>query len=227
VTSAPRTRKDEEMSENTGGCTHGSYAWECSSCQRAATMRSLLERAERAEDDLATLRAEVERLTRELAEANEAADLERDERTAHWATLSRAEKAEAARDRAISSHDHVLAMYREAHAEIAHWRTLVERALELDANGGDMRRVLRAALAPPLVRPKNRSGIVIGGDPAETSDVSPPPLDMSWADEDPGTCFVCGKPWQLVRPGKSQPNCRCDEAHGTGDISKPKKGQGT
>ena len=29
--------------------------------------------------------------------------------------------------------------------------------------------------------------------------------------EDLGTCLKCGEPYQLVRPGKSQPTCVCDE----------------
>jgi hypothetical protein len=28
----------------------------------------------------------------------------------------------------------------------------------------------------------------------------------------PGFCPFCGKAWQLVRPGKSQPMCQCQEA---------------
>jgi len=28
-------------------------------------------------------------------------------------------------------------------------------------------------------------------------------------DEDPGRCAICGKPFELVRPGKSQPTCSC------------------
>lgn len=28
--------------------------------------------------------------------------------------------------------------------------------------------------------------------------------------EDPGYCITCKKPWELVRPGKSQPTCNCD-----------------
>jgi hypothetical protein len=31
-----------------------------------------------------------------------------------------------------------------------------------------------------------------------------------WGDEDPGTCQCCGVAWELVRPGKSQPNCHCE-----------------
>lgn len=32
-----------------------------------------------------------------------------------------------------------------------------------------------------------------------------------WTGEDPGTCTECGKAFQLVRPGKSQPMCGCWE----------------
>ena len=28
-------------------------------------------------------------------------------------------------------------------------------------------------------------------------------------EEDPGTCIHCGKTFQLIRPGKSQPTCDC------------------
>ena len=28
-------------------------------------------------------------------------------------------------------------------------------------------------------------------------------------EEDPIECITCGKPWELVRPGKSQPTCEC------------------
>jgi hypothetical protein len=31
----------------------------------------------------------------------------------------------------------------------------------------------------------------------------------AWANEDPGTCVKCGEPFELVRPGKSQPTCDC------------------
>jgi hypothetical protein len=31
----------------------------------------------------------------------------------------------------------------------------------------------------------------------------------AFVDEDPGTCTKCGAPFELVRPGKSQPTCRC------------------
>lgn len=30
-----------------------------------------------------------------------------------------------------------------------------------------------------------------------------------WTDEDPGSCVTCGQPWELLRPGKSQPTCDC------------------
>ncbi len=30
-------------------------------------------------------------------------------------------------------------------------------------------------------------------------------------DEDPGTCPDCGRPWEIVRPGKSQPTCDCND----------------
>ena len=33
----------------------------------------------------------------------------------------------------------------------------------------------------------------------------------SWTDEDPGTCPECGEAWELVRPGKSQPVCDCQD----------------
>jgi hypothetical protein len=36
-------------------------------------------------------------------------------------------------------------------------------------------------------------------------------LDLSWADEDPGTCHWCGVPHEWVRPGKTQPTCECHE----------------
>jgi len=42
-----------------------------------------------------------------------------------------------------------------------------------------------------------------------------------WWDEDPGTCADCGEPYELVRPGKSQPTCTCHEtcpAHGEGKV---------
>lgn len=29
--------------------------------------------------------------------------------------------------------------------------------------------------------------------------------------EDPGACPYCGESFQIVRPGKSQPNCDCQE----------------
>lgn len=29
------------------------------------------------------------------------------------------------------------------------------------------------------------------------------------AEEDPGRCARCGEPFELIRPGKSQPTCRC------------------
>lgn len=29
--------------------------------------------------------------------------------------------------------------------------------------------------------------------------------------EDAGECIECGKPWELVRPGKSQPTCDCQD----------------
>ena len=32
---------------------------------------------------------------------------------------------------------------------------------------------------------------------------------VDWMDEDPGTCTECGEPFELVRPGKSQPTCDC------------------
>jgi hypothetical protein len=32
-----------------------------------------------------------------------------------------------------------------------------------------------------------------------------------WTFEDPGTCSRCGEPFDLVRPGKSQPTCECWE----------------
>jgi hypothetical protein len=34
-------------------------------------------------------------------------------------------------------------------------------------------------------------------------------LDMDGEYEDPGTCAECGKAYELVRPGKSQPTCEC------------------
>jgi len=34
--------------------------------------------------------------------------------------------------------------------------------------------------------------------------------DLSWADEDPGTCQECGAPMEHVRPGKVQRTCDCD-----------------
>jgi hypothetical protein len=36
--------------------------------------------------------------------------------------------------------------------------------------------------------------------------------EVNWDDEDPGECATCGTYYELVRPGKSQPNCRCDDA---------------
>jgi hypothetical protein len=36
----------------------------------------------------------------------------------------------------------------------------------------------------------------------------------NWEDEDPGLCRRCGQPWELVRPGKSQPTCGCWEKEG-------------
>lgn len=32
---------------------------------------------------------------------------------------------------------------------------------------------------------------------------------MMRGDEDPGYCPSCGAPWEIVRPGKSQPICGC------------------
>lgn len=32
-----------------------------------------------------------------------------------------------------------------------------------------------------------------------------------WTDEDPGNCIHCGQAYELVRPGKSQPTCTCNE----------------
>ena len=34
---------------------------------------------------------------------------------------------------------------------------------------------------------------------------------VGWMDEDPGSCPECGKAWELVRPGKSQPTCDCQD----------------
>ena len=31
-----------------------------------------------------------------------------------------------------------------------------------------------------------------------------------WWMEDPGSCEDCGESYEWVRPGKSQPTCRCD-----------------
>lgn len=35
------------------------------------------------------------------------------------------------------------------------------------------------------------------------------PAAVNWDDEDPGTCPMCNAPFELVRPGKSQPTCGC------------------
>ena len=32
-----------------------------------------------------------------------------------------------------------------------------------------------------------------------------------WMDEDSGSCPLCGEKWELVRPGKSQPVCECQD----------------
>lgn len=32
----------------------------------------------------------------------------------------------------------------------------------------------------------------------------------TWLEEDPGWCLQCQKPYELVRPGKSQPTCDCE-----------------
>ena len=37
------------------------------------------------------------------------------------------------------------------------------------------------------------------------------PLTFDPLDEDPGECPICQKPWELVRPGKSQPTCDCQD----------------
>ena len=34
---------------------------------------------------------------------------------------------------------------------------------------------------------------------------------MDWTEEDPGSCPYCNEPWELVRPGKSQPVCECQD----------------
>ena len=36
-------------------------------------------------------------------------------------------------------------------------------------------------------------------------------LDFDWTKEDPGNCYICGDEWELVRPGKSQPTCDCQD----------------
>lgn len=38
-----------------------------------------------------------------------------------------------------------------------------------------------------------------------------PPCPECWPvdDDDPGSCGYCGQPMELVRPGKSQPTCEC------------------
>jgi hypothetical protein len=38
-----------------------------------------------------------------------------------------------------------------------------------------------------------------------------PELDMKSTQEDPGVCPECDAPWELVRPGKSQPTCTCQD----------------
>ena len=38
-----------------------------------------------------------------------------------------------------------------------------------------------------------------------------PNLDMKWADEDAGTCPECDATRELVRPGKSQATCDCQD----------------
>ena len=45
----------------------------------------------------------------------------------------------------------------------------------------------------------------LDGSISKTVEVS----DADWMNEDPGICAHCGKPWELVRPGKSQPTCEC------------------
>jgi hypothetical protein len=39
--------------------------------------------------------------------------------------------------------------------------------------------------------------------------IEPASAAYDWTQEDPGSCPTCGKKWQMVRPGKSQPNCEC------------------
>ena len=51
---------------------------------------------------------------------------------------------------------------------------------------------------------------------------------VEWWDEDPGHCPTCRTKWEWVRPGKSQPICRCYEicsVHGPGKIINHREGE--
>ena len=53
--------------------------------------------------------------------------------------------------------------------------------------------------------------IIVG---AKVADPSNPADEEDWPEDDwgdPGHCPECGQAWEHVRPGKSQPTCRCAE----------------
>jgi hypothetical protein len=247
VCAGMRTRKDEEMSEKGNGADGYAFGPKCpagDACETRVYLEEYekvdAERSAAKDADLATLRAEVERLRPLANDAEEsrkdalmaastclklrrkvqALEAERADADAAVAEMNkaraRAEQAEARCREAAQAGVAVVGadgpmdvgdVVAKMAAEVTRLRAIEAAALvyvpALDATRSKMRSsvsrnaehraralsdaedALRAALAPPLVRPKNRSSIVIGGEddtamaPAETKGEGSKPNDVS------------------------------------------------
>jgi hypothetical protein len=137
-------------------CKPGDYGWSAS----YGDVVTLRERMTKAEAEVEAMRAWHEQCAetwrQAVGEAAARADKAEEDRAHESVNAARAE-AEVTRLRAIeSAADQLQDVFALTH----------EMAIALKMTGEQWRRLqaLRAALAPPLVRPKNRSGIVIGGE---------------------------------------------------------------
>ena len=86
-------------------------------------------------------------------------------------------------------------------SDMENTRDVATRVNELAVETRALAEELRAKLDYLFERMDSIEGV--GRDKAEPAD---------WDDEgDPGECPECGAPYQIVRPGKVQSSCRCDE----------------
>jgi len=104
----------------------------------------------------------------------------------------------------VSAEDTVRRLF----AEIAIYREVLER-MAARAEGAHSHDTC-FCYACEAAKALERAGV---REPPEPDDFEPPPgySGPEWYEEDPGACPECGEPMEWVRPGKTQPTCRCHD----------------